>query len=284
MKVESRKSKVESRKSKVKRLIIGLCSVLCLLYSTPAFAWDYETQDAVTGHAAQLRVDAKFNKKWHNGLRLGIAEDLYFDVYNSLVGPSFRKSYTTLDFGYKPIDYVKFDLGYTLKLLGPDSTWSDTKRSDPKEWIRHRVFFSVTGSYTFDYAKVYVRERVQLDMRTDSVNLAEQNQYALFLRSRIGSDFIVPGKPVKPYVWVELINTLNAPEYQQKDGRQFISSVRTQAGVRWRVSRLSSLDFYYRFTYGYDRDINITKKKGYIQLTEETLYMHSIGIAYNLDW
>lgn len=264
--------------------IIGLCSVLCVLYSTEAFAWNYDSQETTSATVAQLRFGAVFNKKWNNGLRLGVREDLWFDVYNTEVGPHFRKSYTTLDLGYKPIEYVKFDLGYTLKLLGPDSTWSDTKKADVNKWLRHRVFFSVTGSYTFDYAKIYLRERVQLDMRTDSVNLLEQNKYDWCLRSKVGTEFIVPGKPVKPYLWVELINTLNAPEYQQKNGHQFISSVRTQAGVKWRVSRLSSLDFFYRFTYGYSRDINITKKKGYIELTEEKQYLHTIGVTYNLDW
>lgn len=257
---------------------------LVLLCSISMFAWNYESQEETSANVAQLRFGALFNKKWHNGLRLGVREDLWFDVYNSEVGPYFRKSYTTLDFGYKPIEYVKLDLGYTLKLLGPDSTWSESKKADAKEWVRHRVFFSVTGSYSFDYAKLYLRERVQLDMRTDSVNLLERNQFDWCLRSRIGSEFIVPGKPVKPYLWLELVNTLNAPEYQQKNGHQFISSVRTQAGVKWRVSRLSSLDFFYRFTYGYDRDINITKKKGYIELTEEKTYMHTIGVIYNLNW
>ena len=255
-----------------------------LLGSISTYAWSYDSQTSTTANVAQLRTGATFTKKWKNGLRLGVSEDLWFDVYNSEVGPKFRKSYTTIDFGYRPIEYVKFDVGYTLKLLGPDSTWSASKKADANEWIRHRVFFSVTGSYSFDLAKIYLRERVQLDMRTDSVNLKEQNKYDWCLRSRIGTDFIVPGKPVKPYLWLELINTLNVPEYQQKNGHQFISSVRTQAGVRWRVSKLSSLDFYYRFTYGYDRDINITKNKGYIQLAEETLYMHTVGIRYNLDW
>jgi len=257
---------------------------LVLLCSISMFAWNYESQEETSANVAQLRFGALFNKKWNNGLRLGVSEDLWFDVYNSEVGPYFRKSYTTIDLGYKPIEYVKLDLGYTLKLIGPDSTWSDTKKADAKEWVRHRAFFSVTGSYSFDYAKIYLRERVQLDMRTDSVNLLEQNQYDWCLRSRIGAEALIPGKPVKPYLWLELVNTLNAPEYKQKNGHQFISSVRTQAGVKWRVSRLSSLDFFYRFTYGYDRDINITKKKGYIELTEEKLYMHTIGVIYNLDW
>jgi len=255
-----------------------------LLCSISTFAWEYASQEATTANVAQLRLGATFNKKWNHGMHLSVREDLWFDVYNSMTGAHFRKSYTTLNFGYKPIDYVKLDVGYTLKLLGPDSTWSAAKKADAKEWIRHRVYFSVTGSYSFDYAKIYLRERVQLDMRTDSVNLLEQNKYDWFLRSRIGTDFLVPGKPVKPYLWVELVNTLNVPEYQQKNGRQFITNVRVQTGVKWRLTRLSSLDFYYRFTYSYDRDINITKNKGNIQLTEETLYMHSIGVHYNLEW
>jgi hypothetical protein len=258
--------------------------VFGVLCSVQAHAWSYNSQEATTTTAAQLRFGAVFNKKWHNGLRLGVREDLWFDVYNSEVGPYFRKSYTTVDLGYKPIEYVKLDAGYTLKLIGADSTWSASKKADANEWIRHRVFFSVTGSYSFTYTKIYLRERVQLDMRTDSVNPLEQNQFDWVLRSRIGAEFIIPGKPVKPYLWGEVINTLNAPEYQQKNGQQYISSIRTQAGVKWRITKLSSLDFYYRFTYGYDRDINITKNKGYIQLTEETLYMHTIGVTYNLDW
>ena len=135
-----------------------------------------------------------------------------------------------------------------------------------------------------DFFKLYLRERVMCEMRTDSINPLEKNKYKWTLRSKLGANFYVPGKPVKPYVWVELVNTLNAPEYQQKNGHQFITDVRTQAGVKWRVSRNSSLDFYYRFRYGYDRDINITKKKGYIELTEETLFQHAIGITYNFDW
>lgn len=255
-----------------------------LLFCASAFAWTYDSQAATTTNVAQFRMGATFNKKWKNGLRLGVREDLWFDLYNSEVGPYFRKSYTTIDLGYKPIEYVKFDLGYTLKLLGPDSTWSADKRANANKWVRHRVFVNITGSYSFHYAKIYLRERVQLDMRTDSVNLLEKNRYDWCLRSKIGSEFIIPGKPVKPYLSLELINTLNAPEYRQKNGHQFITDIRTQAGVKWRITRLSSLDFYYRFTYGYDRDINITKSKGKIQLTEETLYMHTIGVAYNLDW
>ena len=258
---------------RIDRIVVGLL----LLCASPSFAWNYQTQEVTTTHSVQTRVGANFNKKWNNGLHLAFSEDLRFDVYNSMTGAAFRTSFTTLTFGYKPIEYVKFDVGYTLKIMNKDTT-------DVNELLRHRVFGSVTGSYTTKYAKLSLRERVLMEARTDSVNLLEKSRYAVQLRSKVGAEFIVPGKPVKPYLWCEVINTLNAPEYQQNNGRQFISQVRTQAGAKWRVSKLSSLDFYYRFTYGYDRDINITKKMGYIELTEEKLFQHAIGVIYHLDW
>ena len=240
-----------------------------------------------------MRIGAEFTKKWKQGVQLSLAEELRFNLYdvetgtsaknkevNNNYGASFNKSYTTLSLAYAhpEFKYIKLDAGYTLRLLG-NKGWSDVN-----EFLRHRVFFGVKGTYKGQIAKIYLRERVLCDMRTDSVNLLEKNQYNWLLRSRIGSEFTVPGKPVKPYLWLELENTLNVPEYQRKNGMQYLSHVRTQVGVKWRLTKLSSLDFFYRFQYGYDRDINITKTKGYIQLTEETTYVHAIGVAYDLDF
>ena len=251
-----------------------------LALSVSAFAWNYDSEEATTQQVVQMRVGANFTKKWNCGVRLTIGEELRFNLYDVTNGASFNKSYTTLSLAYAhpEFQYLKLDAGYTLRLFG-NKGWSD-----PNKFLRHRVFFGLTGSYKTDLAKIYLRERFVCDMRTDSVNLLEKSKYAWTLRSRLGTEFIVPGKPVKPYLWVELENTLNTPEYQQKNGQQFISCVRTQAGVKWRLTKLSSLDFFYRFQYGYNRDINVTKNKGYIQLTEEKTFVHAVGITYNLDW
>lgn len=276
--------------------IISLCSVLCLLYSAAAFATDYNSTGSTTEQRVQTRVGADFTKHWRCGVQLSIGEELRFDLMDNVVGTTskseaidtaygaaFNKSYTTLSLAYTPIEYVKLDAGYTLRILGRKD-WSD-----PNEFIRHRVFFGVTGSYKTQYAKLYLRERFLLDMRTDSVNTDEKQAYAWLLRSRLGADFYVPGKPVKPYIWAELENTLNAPEFQQNNGQQFITNVRLQAGVKWRITKLSSLNFYYRFTYGYDRDINVNKsyysgKTLKLRLDEQKEFQHAIGVQYSLDW
>ena len=276
--------------------IISLCSVLCLLYSAAAFATDYNSTGSTTEQRVQTRVGADFTKHWKCGVQLSIGEELRFDLMDNVVGTTskseaidtaygaaFNKSYTTLSLVYTPIEYVKLDAGYTLRILGRKD-WSN-----PNEFIRHRVFFGVTGSYKTQYAKLYLRERFLLEMRTDSVNTDEKQAYAWLLRSRLGADFYVPGKPVKPYIWAELENTLNAPEFQQNNGQQFITNVRLQAGVKWRITKLSSLNFYYRFTYGYDRDINVNKsyysgKTLKLRLDEQKEFQHAIGVQYSLDW
>ena len=78
-----------------------------------------------------------------------------------------------------------------------------------------------------------------------------------------------------------MVNTLNAPEYQQNNGHQYVRRVRTAAGVKWKIRKQHTLNFFYRFNYGYNRDINITKKAGKIQLTEEYSYQHAVGITYH---
>lgn len=270
---------------------ILLCGIVLL--PTSAWATTYNAAGSTTEQAVQMRMGAEFTKKWKQGVQLSIAEELRFNLYDvengispksvaidTSYGASFNKSYTTLSLAYAhpEFNYIKLDAGYTLRLLG-DKGWSD-----PNEFMRHRVFFGARGAYAGRIAKIYLRERVLCEMRTDSVNPLEKNQHNWLLRSRLGSEFTVLGKPVKPYVWLELENTLNVPEYQRKNGMQYLSHVRTQAGVKWRLTKLSSLDFFYRFQYGYDRDINITKTKGYIQLTEEKSFVHAVGVVYNFDF
>ncbi|MBR1563745.1 MAG: DUF2490 domain-containing protein [Paludibacteraceae bacterium] len=263
-----------------------LCLSLMLLTPIASYAWEYASQEKNVWHSVQLRAGAEFTKKWNNGIHLGISEDLRFDMFSTTpvnnaftdFGMAFNKSYTTLTFSYSPLKYLKLDAGYTLKLMGTKD-WSD-----PDEFLRHRVFVGVTGSVKVNRVKLYLRERAMCEMRTDSVNPLEKNKYNFMLRSKLGVEYSSFSKPVKPYAWVEVVNTLNVPEYQQKNGHQYIRRVRTALGVKYKINKNNGLDFYYRFNYGYDRDINITKKAGNIELTEELGYQHAIGITYNFGW
>lgn len=284
------------------RFIIGLYSVLCILYSTQAHAWDYTSTANEDRQAMQLRVDASYAKKWKNGLGLHIAEDLRFDMVTnsttetasatttSLTGPRFNKSYTTLSLSYKHprFEYLKGDIGYTLKLTNKDTL-------DVKEFMRHRAFVSITGMYRYENWSFHLRERVLTEIRMDELDqhiatgYYEDNRANWYLRSKIEVAYHAVSKPVKPYIWCELENTLNANPLQQyyaannpaNAGRQYIRHIRTGIGVVWRLDGHNSLNFYYRFNYGYNRNINVKPKKQTIHLTELRSFVHVISIAYH---
>ncbi len=267
--------------------------LLALLFASASVqAWNYSSTEEQKTHSAQIRVGAEFDKKWHNGLSFNISEELRFPMYGTVTGsniaqdsiftPNFGRSYTTLSLGYRPLPYLKFDAGYTLKILG-NKDWSKVNK-----WMKHRVFFSIIGTYKYENWTFSLRERFLTEIHMGDIDkhtatgLYEKNRADWQLRSKAGVSYHVFGKPVKPYLWVELINTLNATELS--GGKQYITSVRTQIGTTWRLSEKNSLNFYYRFTYGYDKDVNVRAKKQTIELTNETTYQHAIGVTYCFDW
>ena len=158
---------------------------IVVLSALPLAATTYNSSGSTTEQEVQLRVGANFTKKWKQGVQLTLSEELRFNLYDvesgttakniavdTSYGASFSKSYTTLSLSYAhpEFKYIRLDAGYTLRLFG-NKGWSD-----PNEFLRHRVFFGVRGSYSGRIAKIYLRERVVCDMRTDSVNLLEKNK------------------------------------------------------------------------------------------------------------
>ena len=285
----------------MRKYFLILCIVLCPIALK---AWTYDETRNETSHSAQLRLGADVHWRWKSGLGLELKEDLRFDMVDAtalettsgttktLLGPDFNKSYTTLSFSYKhpQFNYLKADAGYTLKLVKKDST-------DVNKIMKHRVFFGLTGSYRYDRWSFSLRERVMTEIRMGDSDLHtatgcyEHNKADWYLRSKIGVAYHAVSKPLKPYIWCEVVNTLNANELQRyysgnnpsNGGRQYIRRVRTAVGVVWRLTKRSSLDFYYRFNYGYDRDINVKPNSQKVILTEERGYQHAIGIAYSFN-
>ena len=276
--------------------------ILCLLvvcFTIPAYSWDWsETPTSTTSHSMQLRVGADFTKKWRNGLALHFGEDLRFDMFDMTdgvnAGASFNKSYTNLSLTYKNphFKYIKVGVGYTLKIMG-NKDWADVNK-----WLRHRAHIGISGHYKYEQWSFDLRERLQTEIRMGSIDqhiatgYYEHNRADLYLRSKLEVAYHAMSKPLKPYIWCELVNTLNANPLQQKykdndptnTGHQYIRRVRTSIGVEWRLTQRSSLDFYYRFNYGYDRDVTVKANSQKLLLTEETSYQHAIGIAYNFGW
>ena len=193
-----------------------LLAGLLLTLSIGAGAWDYSSTQNEDKHVAQLRVEASYGKKWKNGLALHIGEELRFDMVSnvttetakettsSLIGPRFNKSYTTLSLSYKHprFSYLKGDLGYALKLTNKDTL-------DVKEFMRHRVFAGLTGSYRHENWAFSLRERVLTEIRMDDLDqhtatgYYEDNRANWWLRSRLEVAYHAVSKPLKTYLWCE---------------------------------------------------------------------------------
>lgn len=235
-------------------------------------------------NTAEIRAGATFTKYFDHHINLALEEEIRSQVYNSYQTPAyFNRSYTSVSLSYKPITYLSMHTGYTLRLLG-NHGWTD-----PKEFMRHRGTFALTGHYKTRDWSFSLRERLDLDGRMDSVNTNEKNVLDLRLRHRFYASYSIPGRPLKVFGAVELINTLNQPfAYVNKQLStsygQYLSDARLQVGVKWRLDKTNALNFSYRFAYTKDYDINITKKKGYVELYRETGFEHVIGVNYEFDW
>lgn len=248
-------------------------AVVFMLASLGMYAVEFQESDS-TKTSAQLRLSASFSTKLTRNLSFSAEEEVRFDDFVR----AFDRSYTTVEFRYRTCDYLKVGAGYTLMLLGGKGT------SDYNEFLRHRVYADVAGNIHLGQWKLTLRERGMLTMRTDSVNPLEKKKNEWILRSKLQCEYTVRTVPLKPYAYIELSNTLNAPKYEPYYGGNYIDKIRASVGLKYRINAGNSLNFYYRFDRNYDRDINITKKKGNVELLNCTTFNHIIGIAYDFDW
>lgn len=291
--------------------------ILSLFTFQLSSAQGLKSVDETTTNLVELRVEANFTKHFkvnNQGINLYLGEAvfsrLYESTYSSLadattpVAPYFRRSYTTIGLNYTPIPYLRIGAQYTLKVYGNKlSTTQDgvTVANPANRYLRHRPTFYLTGYYVTGDWKFSLRERLDANIRTDSVNLHEKPRAALYLRHKLQAQYSIPGKPVKVYAYVELWNTLNEPvkylntyagvdkngnatAYAGKTFGQYLNEIRAQVGVSWRVDKMNTLGLAYRYMYAQSRDINITKNKTLIELTNATAHGHNIVLSYDLDW
>ncbi len=250
-----------------------------------------ETDTATTN--IELRVGATFTKTFRYGLSLSLEEEIRMVLYDynltSRVPASpttyFNRSYTTIGLDYEPIEYLQIGAGYTFKLYGQKG-WND-----PREFMRHRLSVAVTGQYKYNDWKFSLRERLVTDFRLDSVNLVEQPKADMQLRHRLHIGYNPKYRPYRPYLNLELINTLNQPTcpYLNEQGvpyygGQYLSDIRTQIGFKYRINKRNTLNFYYRFDASWNNDYNITKKNKDVEIVHETTYTHIVGLFYEFDW
>ena len=218
---------------------------------------------------------ATFVKSFDHGLSLTFEEEIRS-------APSHR-AHTTIALGYTPIQYLNIYAGYTLKLYG-NQGWSD-----PNKYLQHRANFLVTGQVKLGQWNLSLREGVMLDGRTGKVDKRTKNQVDFTLRSRLQAVYSIPETPLGIVAKFELLNTLNAPttylnQVTNDNYGQYISELRPEAGLQWKINKQNSLTLTYRYNYLYDRGISIDDTTGNITLTNKYTTKHLILLAYKFGW
>ena len=218
---------------------------------------------------------ATFVKSFDHGLSLTFEEEIRS-------APSHR-AHTTVALGYTPIPYLNIYAGYTLKLYG-NQGWTD-----PNKYLQHRANILLTGQVKLGQWNLSLREGVMLDARAGEVDTRVKNQVDFTLRSRLQAVYSIPETPLGIVGKFEILNTLNAPvayinQMANKNYGQYISELRPELGLQWKINKQHSLTLTYRYNYLYDRGIKIDDSTGNATLTNKYTTKHLILLAYKLGW
>lgn len=173
--------------------------VLALLLPALGYA-----QSVELGGRASVELDYKIRK----GLHLTFEEELRADENFS----ELNRLQTTIGLTYKPLNWLKLGVGYTL--INPFKT---NKELDDGTlytgfWSpRHRGYADVTGYYRLGDFQFSLRERLQYTYNSDaSMNIYQNNPNAWALKSRVGVKY-KGWKTVEPSLSFEVRTALNDP-------------------------------------------------------------------------
>lgn len=254
----------------MKRIILIFLSFLPVLVCAQKIVSESDTH-TVTPEA---HIFATFVKSFDHGLSLTFEEEIRS-------APTHR-SHTTIALGYAPIEYFNLYAGYTVKLYG-NQGWTD-----PNKYIRHRANILLTGQVKLGQWNLSLREGVMLDARADKIDIREKNVVDFTLRSRLQAVYSIPETPLGIVAKFEILNTLNAPveylnSFSSKKYGEYISELRPELGLQWKINKQHSLILAYRYNYIYGRDINILDS-GDVELSHNYTSKHLILLSYKLGW
>ena len=264
----------------MRRLLFLLLAVLPLSLLAQTIT---ETDSHTT--TPEAHIFATFVKSFNHGLSLTIEEEIRS-------APSHR-AHTTIVLGYAPIKNLSFYAAYTTMFYGKEA--ANVGGDDPEKFIRHRVNVLATAQCTVGQWNLSWREGVMMDARTDEVDNRVKNNADFTLRSRLQAVYAIPKTPLSIVGRLEVLSTLNAPvDYinslspiansPSPDYGEYISELRPELGLQWKIDKQNSLTLTYRYNYLYDRGLSINDTTGDITLTNKYTTKHLILLAYKFGW
>jgi len=277
----------------MKKTLLALALAL-----VPAFAF---AQSA--GFAGRASVEADYIIV--KGLHLSVGEEIRSNDNFSALG-SLR---TTVGLSYKPINFLKVGVGYTL--INPWKNGKGIELADESTvkyygfWApKHRFFADVTGIVRFGDVQLSLRERMQLDHNADTgMNIYQDPRNKVALRSRLGVKY-KGWRMVEPYANFELRTQLNgawgsysgSPQ-TKKDGTTYYKYTpagythvyndryRGEIGVDLNFGTHHTLNPYLLLDYLSEYEID-TNKKGtkFYSAGYTNLFRVSLGIGYTFNF
>lgn len=276
----------------MKKYILPLLGLLCL--SAPAFA-QTELDDENDFHT---RLSLGLDKKLSKGLHLSAEQQFRFEDGSSAID----RFQTSLGLSYKLNKNLKAAVSYTL--LNPYKN-STSSFNNP----RHRFTASLTGSLKTDLWTFALKESFQLTHRSGDFNTYQNATNAMVLKSRLSAKYRSFDE-FKPYGFLEIRNTLNAPAIsatyntatdtyltssgsEEGDAGWFISGwnsmyvnrARLGIGCEFSFGKQHGLDVYLLTDYYTDKDVDAnasgTKLKSY---TVQHGIIATLGVGYTFSF
>ncbi len=174
---------------------------------------------------------------------------------------SFRsvdKILSSLSVAYTPWKFLEVGTEYALV-----NEWQGKQDGSDIRWrTKHRWNIDITEKLTAGRFELSLRERVRMEFRGYKANKYTDPNPFTTLRTRLKAAYKNPSR-WKPYAYVELYTTLNAPKRVENCLRDplerdnYINRVRIVLGSELKISDKHKMDFHYML------NLNRTRKTAY---------------------
>lgn len=228
----------------------------------------------------QRSEDSDLQSRWRVALEIPLSKTLDLTISEQLrTKNSFEnldKILTSLALDYSPWKHIGFEGEYVFVNVNESSDWK----------IKHRINLGVTGKLSVGRFDLSLRERVRLVVRSFPTDRYTTPDPFVTLRTRLKADYRNKSR-WKPYAYVELYTTLNAPAAVNNrltddiERDNYINRLRLCVGSTMKINNHNSMDFYYMTHFNRSFGAKYDDASGALNArTLKCVTAHVIGIDY----
>ena len=254
----------------MKRVILSLMCVLC------AGVFTLYAQEVPLDKIS----DSDIQSRWRVALEIPLSKTLDLTISEQLrTKNSFEnldKMLTSLSLDYSPWRHVGFEGEYVFVNVNESNDWK----------IKHRINLGVIGKLSVGRFNLSLRERVRFVVRSYPTDKYLTPDPFVTLRTRLKADYSNKSR-WKPYAYVELYTTLNAPaavnnrltDAVERDN--YINRLRLCVGSTMKINNHNSMDFYYMTHFNRSFGAKYDDASGALaSRTLKRVTAHVIGVDY----